>query len=255
MLDQIFRRNLILITLSDNGPPFQPTYRYHDLFADFLRHQLERELPEAIPELHRRAAEAETRPVQVIHHYLAAEAWSEAATTIEQVGPQLLHQGLIDRTQNWIVTLPTSLREQRPWLSYLLGMCHNNRGDFVAAQSCLQSALEQFEARGDQEGLTSALAELAQTTLGQHDFKSATDLLEQLLPRALTPFQEVRAHINRAWLALYHNDWARVDAETENAMLVTLASGDWDAMSVLAHQLRSPLVLGEQGIPPIERYC
>jgi LuxR family maltose regulon positive regulatory protein len=255
MLDEIYRRNLFLITIMDESQSLQQNYRYHDLFADFLRHQLERELPEAIPELHRRAAEVETRPVQVIHHYLAAEAWSEAAKTIEQVGPQLLQQGLIDRVQNWIMTLPAWLLEQRPWLNYLLGMCHNNRGDFAAAQSRLQLALQDFEASGDQHGQTAVLAELAQAIMGQHDFRSATALLERLLSRALTPFQEVRAHINRAWLALYQNDWARVDAETEIAMQVTLTSEDWDAMNVLAHQLRSPLVLGAQGIPPIERYC
>jgi LuxR family maltose regulon positive regulatory protein len=255
MLDEIYRRNLFLITIMDKSQSPQQSYRYHDLFADFLRHQLERELPEAIPELHRRAAEVESRPMQVIHHYLAAETWSEAAKSIEQVGPQLLQQGLIDRVQNWIMTLPALVREQRPWLNYLLGMCYSNRGDFVAAQSCLELALQQFEASGEEDAQTAALTELSQAIGGQHDLKSATELLERLLPRSLTPFQKVRAHMNRAWLALYQNDWTRADAETQTAMQVTLTSEDWDALNVLAHQLRSPLLLGAQGIPPIERYC
>jgi LuxR family maltose regulon positive regulatory protein len=77
ILDEIYRRNLFLTIVSDQRQSLQQAYRYHDLFVDFLRHQLERELPEEIPELHRKAAEAETRPGQVVHHYLAAQAWSE----------------------------------------------------------------------------------------------------------------------------------------------------------------------------------
>jgi LuxR family maltose regulon positive regulatory protein len=193
--------------------------------------------------------------VQVVHHYLAAEAWSEAAETIDRSGPQLLQQGLIDRVQKWITALPASLLKERPWLNYLLGLCHNNRGDFVIAQSRLQLALHQCEARGEQNGQSAFLAELAQAEVGQHDFQAATARLDVLLSRSLTPFQQVRGHVNRAWLALYQNDWARVDSETEAAMRVALSSEDWDALNVLAHQLRPPLMLGVRGIPPFEHYC
>ncbi len=57
-------------------------FRYHQLFADLLRLQLRRTLPDQVPELHRRAAGWFIRQGQVvdaIRHTQAAGDWSEAA--------------------------------------------------------------------------------------------------------------------------------------------------------------------------------
>ncbi|MDX1521834.1 MAG: hypothetical protein R3264_09420, partial [Anaerolineae bacterium] len=146
MLEKLYHRNLFLVamelrdqdtsqqrpnesgktslfTQSSNFPIFQspvseatlpispsPTYRYHDLFADFLRQQLAREMPERLPDLHRRAAEAHSIPTRAIRHYLAAGLWAEAAQTIAEVGDQLLQQGLLTSLQGWIETLPAAVR-------------------------------------------------------------------------------------------------------------------------------------------------
>jgi LuxR family transcriptional regulator, maltose regulon positive regulatory protein len=57
-------------------------FRYHQLFADLLRLQLRRTLPDQVPELHRRAAGWFIRQGQVVdavRHTQAAGDWSEAA--------------------------------------------------------------------------------------------------------------------------------------------------------------------------------
>ena len=57
-------------------------FRYHHLFADLLRLQLRRRLPDEVPELHRRAAEWFTKHGQVvdaIRHTQAAGDWRGAA--------------------------------------------------------------------------------------------------------------------------------------------------------------------------------
>ncbi|MGI8716125.1 MAG: hypothetical protein ACR2NR_23675 [Solirubrobacteraceae bacterium] len=51
MLDQLERTNYFLIPLD----PRREWYRYHHLFAELLRHELERRQPESSVELHRRA--------------------------------------------------------------------------------------------------------------------------------------------------------------------------------------------------------
>jgi LuxR family maltose regulon positive regulatory protein len=51
MLERLERTNLFLVPLDDEGR----YYRYHHLFAAFLRERLGRERPDAILELHRRA--------------------------------------------------------------------------------------------------------------------------------------------------------------------------------------------------------
>ena len=58
------------------------SFRYHHLFADLLRLELRRTLPEDIPELHRRAAEWYTRHGEVaeaVRHTQAAGDWVGAA--------------------------------------------------------------------------------------------------------------------------------------------------------------------------------
>src|SRR6185369_11641005 len=72
MLKQIEASNLFLRPIeAEDG-----TYRYHSLFASFLRGELTRERPDEIPELHRRASlwyESQVREVPAIDHALSAQ--------------------------------------------------------------------------------------------------------------------------------------------------------------------------------------
>jgi ATP/maltotriose-dependent transcriptional regulator MalT/class 3 adenylate cyclase len=254
LLAEAVRRNLFLSTVGEFETTISPVYRYHDLFAEFLRYRLTQERPERIKELHRRAAAAETTSARVVGHYLAAEEWERAALAIEEYGPEMLTEGQVLRLKGWILAVPESLREGRSWLNYLLGMCYGEGGDFVTAQPYLQAALKQFRDEASESGETAALVALAYHAIGRHDFEQAADLLKQILERPLSAYESVRAHINHAWLMLYRNNWAQVDADTAKAMHIALSSEDHGAINVLAHQLTTPLILGEQGIEPIEHY-
>ena len=62
--------------------PARTWFRYHHLFADLLRLELRRRLPEQLPVLHRRAAEwlsEHGEIVDAIRHTQAAGDWSDAA--------------------------------------------------------------------------------------------------------------------------------------------------------------------------------
>src|SRR5690242_4296059 len=78
----------ILLALEDANAfvvsldPERTWFRYHYLFADLLRLELRRTLPEEVPELHRRAAEWFTRHGEVaeaVRHTQAAGDWQDAA--------------------------------------------------------------------------------------------------------------------------------------------------------------------------------
>jgi tetratricopeptide (TPR) repeat protein len=166
----------------------------------------------------------------------------------------MLTEGQVLRLKGWILAVPEDFREGRSWLNYLLGMCYGEGGEFVTAQPYLQAALKQFRDEASESGETAALVALAYQAIGRHDFEQAADFLKQILQRPLSPYESVRAHINHAWLMLYRNDWAQVDADTAKAMHIALSSEDPGAINVLARQLTTPLVLGEQGIEPIEHY-
>ncbi|TEU15453.1 MAG: hypothetical protein E3J21_13095, partial [Anaerolineales bacterium] len=254
VLEDLYRRNLFLAALDDPGTPLH-TYRYHDLFAEFLRQRLVQEMPDRTAELHRRAAEAQTDPARAIRHYLAAEMWPEAAQAIEQAGKQLLYRGALDTLRDWIMALPAVTRGSRPWLTCFQGTIAFQRGEFERAQPLLEQALRGFEAMGDQVGQGEALLLLGGVATGLHDMQRADMLLERALAHPLPPGGQTSAHIGRAWVGVYTSNWAQVDAEVTAAIQATLESEDPAAFNALALQLHAPLVFAPGGIAPLERYC
>ena len=78
------RENLFVVALDDE----RRWYRYHHLFAEFLRSRLQREHPERIRELHRRAAAWYQRndwTSEAVGHALAAQDHLRAAYFVEHV--------------------------------------------------------------------------------------------------------------------------------------------------------------------------
>lgn len=108
--------NLFIVPLDDA----REWYRYHRLFADFLRARLTRsEAPARVADLHRRAAawyHAHGMASQAVGHFLAAGAHVEAADLIEATADETWTRGryatLIDR----IDALPGELVATRPAL-------------------------------------------------------------------------------------------------------------------------------------------
>jgi LuxR family transcriptional regulator, maltose regulon positive regulatory protein len=81
ILQSIERDNLFLIPLDDR----REWYRYHHLFGELLQIELERREPDALPELHRRAAawfEAHDEIGSAIRHLLRAGDAEAAATLV-----------------------------------------------------------------------------------------------------------------------------------------------------------------------------
>src|SRR3712207_12859 len=84
ILERLERENLFVIALDEE----RRWYRYHHLFADFLRSRLQREHPDQIEELHCRAAEWYEQNGWIsdaVGHTLAAEDHERAADLVERV--------------------------------------------------------------------------------------------------------------------------------------------------------------------------
>src|SRR5207253_7218991 len=79
-LSDVYARSLFVVALDQPAT----TFRFHELFRDFLRHTLEREQPARARELHRRAGFAEPVFSRAVAHLLAAEACDDAARLIEE---------------------------------------------------------------------------------------------------------------------------------------------------------------------------
>ena len=118
MLERLERDNLFLVPLDEEGR----YYRYHHLFAAFLRERLGRENPGEILELHRRAGlweEADGCLSGAIEHALAAEDFDRAADLIEEETG--VRRTYVDASMllRWLGTLPDDLVRQRPQLCLL----------------------------------------------------------------------------------------------------------------------------------------
>ncbi len=123
MLEQVERANLFLTPFDD----VRLWYRYHPLFAEALRHQLQRRYPSLAPELHRRASrwyEQHGLIRDAVHHALAAADYALAVRLMEQAGNALVSQGEIYTLQQWVSALPPDLVRSRleiaVWQSWLL---------------------------------------------------------------------------------------------------------------------------------------
>jgi LuxR family maltose regulon positive regulatory protein len=115
VLLEIERANLFLVPLDER----REWYRYHHLFADLLRHELERSEPKAVPELHRRAAEwlaANGAVDEAIRHALAASDADTAGRLVAEMWRVPFNRGELATVDRWLDDLPEPLVQASPEL-------------------------------------------------------------------------------------------------------------------------------------------
>jgi LuxR family maltose regulon positive regulatory protein len=81
------------------------TYRYHSLFADYLRTQLKREFPEEVDRLHLTASgwyESRARPVPAIDHAIEGGDYPYALAMLAPHAGDFLKQGRLRLLQQWL---------------------------------------------------------------------------------------------------------------------------------------------------------
>ena len=108
MLDVLSRSNLFLTPLDDEGR----WYRFHPLFAQLLRVELERREPGLVPALHRRAYawHRDNGTVgEAISHAIEAGAHAEAAELIESSWITLANACKYDTVLAWIRRFPVEV--------------------------------------------------------------------------------------------------------------------------------------------------
>lgn len=141
LLEQIERANLFLVPLDEE----HRSYRYHNLFRDFLKALLKRRHPEWQAGLHRRAAEwfiAEDRPVPAINHALCAEDSSFALPLLERNANSLLGQGRMRLLARWLDRLAPRDRES----SLLLRLVHAWAVNFTRGSAEALALIEGIDA-------------------------------------------------------------------------------------------------------------
>lgn len=111
-LEWLAGQNMFLKALDDEGE----WYRYHPLFADFLRTQLERQGTDDICRLHERAAEWLAQHhiwAEAVQHALAANRLDLATDWVERCAMKQIEDSNVGSVLTWIRKLPPQAIRQR----------------------------------------------------------------------------------------------------------------------------------------------
>lgn len=180
-LEDLERANLFLIPLDNH----REWYRYHHLFGDWLRHELQRADPSAIPELHSRASRwyrANGSLESSITHAIAAGDHEEAA--------DLVNQYLVDWEQvplsvvwGWLDRLPDEVAKARPLIATAHVWFALAHGDLPSGFRWVDFAESALEATPSEPMPT------VETTVAL--YRALADSMTGAMEAALSTFEEI----------------------------------------------------------------
>ena len=150
MLETLERENLFTIPLDDQ----REWFRYHSLFADFLRNELARRWPDEIPELHRRAAAwyiDQDLPEQAFRHALAGDDVEQIIVIVDKFFNAKLNSGEIKVVNQWIESLPAAWYAEYPVLDLMRAGLLAYNGAFEACVRLVDDVEERLSAAESQD--------------------------------------------------------------------------------------------------------
>jgi len=185
-------------------------FRYHSLFADLLRLELRRAEPEAIPELHRRAAawwETHGFVVEAIRHAQAAEEWPTAARLVAVHSFALYLDGRGATTAALLADFPAAGAAGDPELARVFASGAVWRGSLADADAYLalaeRNAAEVPVERRPRFDVMLALTRL-QLARRRGDFDAAREAAQPLIAAESPPAGEVGLDDDARASALLH---------------------------------------------------
>jgi len=197
ILEQLERAGLFVSAVDDQ----RRWYRYHHLFADALRHRLQRDQPALVRELHQRASHWYATMglfEEAVEHALAGQEWDHAGQLLELVARSLLDRGQQATLRRWLSSLPITVRRTHPTLSGNYAVTLLITGELSALATFLRHAEPALETRGDERALGRLLAIHAQLAVTREDLDLAASCAERALARL--PEQDV-SYVAAALLA------------------------------------------------------
>ncbi|OXR43385.1 Serine/threonine-protein kinase PknK [Nocardia cerradoensis] len=216
LLEDIERRDLFLRRLDDDGEWF----RYHTLFSDFLRQRLERDHPDRVPRLHRRAAEwfaAHDMLSEAIDHAMAAGDPGRAVALVSAHARELVQHSHLATLAALAAKLPVTEAAADPTLQIALAWAAVLLRRPSRMHTALQLALAADSAKQPPGHRKSDLAVEASILCGVEAaladrLDGLEDIVEQSCARAdsLAPFVLSAAANLGAFTALHRFDFDRV---------------------------------------------
>lgn len=180
MLEQLERASLFVSVVDAESR----WYRYHQLFADTLRHRLEREDPSLLPALHRRASNwyaSNGLGEEAVEHALDSSDWDAAGELLERVNRAMLDRGEHVTVRRWLEGVPAQVRQVHPVLSGIYALALLVGGQLSELDRFLHNAEPALERRDQLRSLARLHAVHAQLACSRDDQSLAITCAERAL--------------------------------------------------------------------------
>jgi tetratricopeptide (TPR) repeat protein len=151
-IDELVKRDLFIAQIGTG-------FRYHDLFAEFLRSKLAKDTA-MYCQVSLQAAKflaAQARFEEAANLYLSVQAWDDAASLLETHGKFFYDTGRALTLHHWLGQMPEPELTKRPRLLLMRGQILNNDlGEPQEAMALYKQAEDQFRHKGDFIGAAEA---------------------------------------------------------------------------------------------------
>jgi LuxR family maltose regulon positive regulatory protein len=267
-LEHLERANLFTLPLDNR----REWYRYHPLFADLLRYHLQRQHPQSVAELHRRAGRWYAQagfPDEAMQHAQAASDPAMAADLAEQYLLQRIGGSQIATYLNWIQHIPDGLIFRRAYLCAGCGWGFAIVGQVEAARKYIEAgeaALPGYQpvdslpegrqiTREEVRGHLSAIRAYTDRLLG--DFPAAVAHSSQALEMLPVEADTVRSVVafNLGLLQMEQCQLGEARQSFEEALAAVQRSGENLYVGVSALTLLGSIAMQEGNLRAAESYC
>ncbi len=231
ILEYLERANLFLVPLDDE----RIWYRYHHLFADLLRTQLQKSLgAQGVAQLHVRASEWHGQNgsiLEAINHASMASDDERVERFIEQNYMELVSRGEQSWLRFWIGKLSKELVYSRPWLCIYGAYSHSWFGELDEADRLLKEAEKRIRSEISAPDAHSMLGHLAYV-------KSRVTAMRGDIHRAIEFCLAAREYVPASNLAL------QLDTRITLGYEYFLAGDYANASPILKETIRSGITAG-----------
>jgi LuxR family maltose regulon positive regulatory protein len=191
ILRQLEQANLFLVPLDDQ----REWYRYHRLFADFLRGHLRQDMPDRVRDLHCWAAdwyEQNGLIAEAVGHALEGGEFEWAARLIDQAAEMTFGRGEGTTLLHWLEMLPDEIVRSRPKLSVFYAWALIVAGKVDDVEFHLQNAEQEMQL--DKDSSVEASKNLQSQIAATRAFMA---IFQGDIPRAVKLAHRASEHLSR----------------------------------------------------------
>ena len=246
MLEKLERDNLFLVPLDDR----REWFRYHTLFADFLREELMRRHPGQVAGLHRRAARwylSQQMPEKAFEHAVEGDDLETVIQIFERYTQAKLIGGEFRLLQKWLDKVPEAWHAEYP----LIALVRTGLLLFTGQlEACVRSVkeVEQRLASTERNDLRPQLAQVNAVRCSIACFQNDLARAERFADEALRALPEddafFRVIIYGSMGDIYRRNglWGKA-RETYSELLALMGEGEFDVQSAHAYGALADLEL------------